>query len=801
MDQVQNKVNFKIEKKSYSKGQVVILQGSNNKEIYAINSGSIEIKKCSENIQGLKDREIIAKSNKICIIETPLIFGVNNLLNSNSHDCSYITNSDCEITKYIVQSYDFLGFFRSNSTMLLKVLISMQDQAGKKLYNLKKFSDFFGLIEKINDNFMLLYLHITQTKRDKLYQKFINNGGVFSHLIEPSFLTTDNSGILEKKYYNINNDPYVKFEKNKIDFFKNLMRVKPQAFLSIISVEFNIFKYIFDSLSSINYSLNSEIIKNINSMNDKLNYFFSDKTSPFNMIYTIMDKIKKSGDVSPNFVKSIANICRNIDQINKQLGGQDYPEVYPKFDIINTTYTVTIGEKETKVGSSTENYKKLFKDSTKKILAYSTLSNDIKNKILRNIKAMNKINPDEILSKEVRVLIKNLQDDYYTLYMSLFLKTIKHPEKIPPYIKLFLYFSFIDEKTITEQQLEFIYNSLNIFTSNQNTEYSIITLYDYLLKIYNKEEEPSLSERGEFRKLVTKYFGKNQKQVVDSPKGRLEFEIDNMVNMSMRITSNNIRAFIPYLNEKSFKGVLSQILVTPKKLDVYLKRINAVDFSLFYRELTWKIPGKSELIKKEVKPYLILLPNSGLRVQMWQELVYNMRSSRARFLIPIIFNGDLLKNLIFSCGHFRWNLNKAMVSNWMDPVEGGLTGAYYDYEMSYKKNPDLTIEAKEKIKKQISSIKIDRNRFAHDYYEWLVFESEGVPKLNKILRKIFYRLVPFPRNIRDNISKLPVYSELDRKFNIIRDRDFKKIEARFKKYMDAGQMPEDLKAFLELMQK
>ena len=186
---------------------------------------------------------------------------------------------------------------------------------------------------------------------------------------------------------------------------------------------------------------------------------------------------------------------------------------------------------------------------------------------------------------------------------------------------------------------------------------------------------------------------------------------------------------------------------------------------------------------------------------MWQELVYNMRSSRARFLIPIIFNGDLLKNLIFSCGHFRWNLNKAMVSNWMDPVEGGLTGAYYDYEMSYKKNPDLTIEAKEKIKKQISSIKIDRNRFAHDYYEWLVFESEGVPKLNKILRKIFYRLVPFPRNIRDNISKLPVYSELDRKFNIIRDRDFKKIEARFKKYMDAGQMPEDLKAFLELMQK
>ena len=268
----------------------------------------------------------------------------------------------------------------------------------------------------------------------------------------------------------------------------------------------------------------------------------------------------------------------------------------------------------------------------------------------------------------------------------------------------------------------------------------------------------------------------------------------------MRITSDNIRAYIPYLTERSIKGDISQIITLPKKIDAFLKKLVSTDFTLFYRELTWKIPGKSELIKKEIKPYFIILPNTGSRIQMWQEMIYNMRSSRARFLVPIIFNSDLQKSLIFSCGHYRWNLNKALVSNWMDPVEGGLSGAYYDYEQSYKKNPDLSDEAKEKIKEQIKSIKIDRNRFALDYYEWVIFESEGVPKLNKVLRKIFYRSIPFPKKIRENISKLPLYDEIDRKFSIVTDREFKRLEARFKKYKEGDKMPKDLQAFLEMMQ-
>ena len=116
MDQVQNKVNFKIEKKNYTKGHIVIIEGSNKKELYTLNSGSIEIKKSSGNIQNLDEREIIAGSKKIGTVESSSVFGMDNIFNSNSQDCSYIANTDCEITKYNIQADDFSGFLRSNSS-------------------------------------------------------------------------------------------------------------------------------------------------------------------------------------------------------------------------------------------------------------------------------------------------------------------------------------------------------------------------------------------------------------------------------------------------------------------------------------------------------------------------------------------------------------------------------------------------------------------------------------------------------------------------------------------------------------
>jgi len=803
-----HKINFKIEKKNYSKDNIVILQGSSTKCIYFLHKGSIEIKRSGDNITGLSEMEIIERSKRVGVIEAPSIFGIMNIINSKDHDSSYVALSDSLITKYIIPTNDFINFFESNPPIALNVLLTLQEHASKRLINLKKYVDYLGLIDKFTDNFKLLYLIVSGIKKDPLYEKYIKNGGIVPSLIDSSFLKNDYSEIFGKNYVDKSYNPYEKFDGRQIKFFNNLLKSKSGSFISIISHDNNVFLYMFDTLTSLLNLLDIDTEKLASSVDQKLSYFFLDKNSPFNLLYSISDKIKNNKNVESTITNSIVSICRNIDLINKQLGGKEHIEVFSKYDVLSTkegtlSFVSSASRDQQKTGFTVEapgRFQLMLVDSSKKIVAYSNLKHEDKERILKNISRIRKINYEDLTSGENKKIIRNLQADFFELYQNIFLKALKETT-IPQHVLMFLYFAFIDERLVTEKQVEFLYNAMNLLTAGQNTTMPIITLFDYLKLVYNKEEEPSLSERGEFRKIVNKNFGKANKIVEDTPLGRLEYEIIYMAANVMRITSDNMRAYIPYLTEKSIRGSIHNIFISPKKIDAYVKKVIAVDYSLFFRELTWKIPGKSELIQKEIYPYFILLPNTGLRVQLWQEMVYSNRSSRARIFLPVIFNGDLEKSLIHACGHFRWNLNKAIVSNWMDPVEGGLTGAYYDYEQSYKKIPDLTEEAKDRIKKQIKSIKIDRNRFATDYYEWIVIESQGNPKLNKILRKIFYRYVPFSKEIRANISKLPVYTDLDRKHEIIRDREFKRLEAKFKKFKQGEQLPDDLQAYLDMFSR
>lgn len=794
--------NLSTDKKNYSKDSVVLLQGNNEKTIFLLNQGAVGIKKNFQDITKTNEKEILKNSKKIGIIETNGIFGFQNLFNNQSR-YSYIALNDCNISKYAVPQDNISGFFKNNLSIALNIILRIAEQVNKELLNLKKLIDFSGVVEKVCDNLSLFYSHIAQAKNDKIYHKFVHSGGTFPSTIESSFLTGDYSSFLGKNYINKSADPVNKFDYDKIKFYHSLLKSNPQAFISLINSDFKIFMYMLENLSSISSLILLDIEKYSDDLSTKLDYFFLEKLSPLNLIASISNKIKNSGNVDPNFTNSIVKICKNIDMVSKQLFGREYTEAYSKYDTLSSdakpkplsTIKSVIHEQES------GKYKAMFKDSAKKILDFSGLDKETCERIMKDIQFLKKHPTDESIANESRAFMRKLQTDYFELYKSIAFKVIKKTVDIPVNVKLFLYFSFIDESLVSEKQLEFISRCIDILQVIQKSDYPVITLIDFLKLIYTLEEEPSLSELGEFRKIVKKQFSKNEKVIEDTPRGRLEFEIDNMVTMSLRIISNNPRMYVPYLMESSFKGQLNQIFVLPKKLEAFVKKIVSIDFTLFFRELTWKIPGKSELIKKEIKPYLILAPTAGLRIQMWQEMSYNIRGTRSRFLIPIIFNGDLYKNLIYACGHFRWNMNKALVTNWMDPVEGGLSGAYYDYEQSYKKNPELSDDIKDKIKKQIKSIKIDRNRFAVDFYDWVVYESQGIPKLNKVLRKIFYRLIPFPRQIRDNIANLPVYSELHRKYDIISMREFKRFEAKFKKYAEAtGRMPEDLEAYLNILQ-
>ena len=79
-------------------------------------------------------------------------------------------------------------------------------------------------------------------------------------------------------------------------------------------------------------------------------------------------------------------------------------------------------------------------------------------------------------------------------------------------------------------------------------------------------------------------------------------------------------------------------------------------------------------------------------------------------------------------------------------MEEGLTGWYYQWFTEQKLKGDV------------------KDQFIQDYILWINKESEGTQKLEREVRAIFWRYMPFPQDLKDKLKNRGfVYSELYKK--------------------------------------
>ncbi len=142
-----------------------------------------------------------------------------------------------------------------------------------------------------------------------------------------------------------------------------------------------------------------------------------------------------------------------------------------------------------------------------------------------------------------------------------------------------------------------------------------------------------------------------------------------------------------------------------------------------------------------IVPYTLLVPSYGDSGFCWEPFDrYNRISSRGRIVIPM-YPKDLKIACITAVGDLRWQVAKEKAS--FDWMSDGLTGNYYQYIESKKLKGDL------------------KKFFIDDYILWITKESNGTQKLEKEVRAIFWRYLPFPQETKDNLKKMsPAYQEL-----------------------------------------
>jgi hypothetical protein len=145
-----------------------------------------------------------------------------------------------------------------------------------------------------------------------------------------------------------------------------------------------------------------------------------------------------------------------------------------------------------------------------------------------------------------------------------------------------------------------------------------------------------------------------------------------------------------------------------------------------------------------IVPNVILIPCYGDIGVCWEPFErFNRATSRGRVAIPM-YPKDLKYAVISALADLRWQTAKEKAQHyWM---EEGLTGWYYQWFSDRKMKGDV------------------REAFIQDYILWITKESEGTQKLDREVRGIFWRYVPFPQDMKDKLKTRGfVYAELAKK--------------------------------------
>ncbi len=234
-----------------------------------------------------------------------------------------------------------------------------------------------------------------------------------------------------------------------------------------------------------------------------------------------------------------------------------------------------------------------------------------------------------------------------------------------------------------------------------------------------------------------KSIGERASGTADNPKADLqsvaqEFEtVRQMVKMTCGRQGNHF----PILTKEYFHGSLREIGTRENVIQI-MAWIESIDQEAFCRHYKNQV--------NRIVPYVILLPSYGETGICWEPFDrFNRATSRGRIAVPM-FAKSLPLAILYAVADLRWQAAKEKASYyWM---EEGLTGNYYQSFVSKKLKGDV------------------KEYFIADYILWITKESEGVQKLDKDTRGIFWRYLPFTQAVKDKLkTRSYVYQELYQK--------------------------------------
>lgn len=387
-----------------------------------------------------------------------------------------------------------------------------------------------------------------------------------------------------------------------------------------------------------------------------------------------------------------------------------------------------------------------------------------------------------------RVFRKSFTMAYFELYEEVFIQYAKQGVQ-NRLVELFLNYGLLDERLLTDSQLEFL---CSIRPNVRSEPCKVYRMKDWLMRIYKGEEIPS---KNEFDMEYIDYVRdkkKNERLTIEQERRllsdnelKVRFEIQNMLKYNCRLINGSLLSFFPMLHTGNFDSEIENMLLTSAKINKQISDLLQIDYSIFYREMLYEnkeLRIEKETIQKEIFPNIILFPVVGMNGIMWQEISGKRSNSEGRIFLPALFKGNLYDVFITIFGRYHWELCKYIQGTaWNNIAVPSLTSEYADYIQFYKKNKELSADKKEILKNQFTRCRNNmREIFVYDYTMWMKFESAGAIRLNKVARRMLATYCPFRKEIRQKAATQPIFEEAMTKFERDRLKKCKDLILRYK---------------------
>ncbi len=437
----------------------------------------------------------------------------------------------------------------------------------------------------------------------------------------------------------------------------------------------------------------------------------------------------------------------------------------------------------------------LLDGSLETILDFAGLEKEKETAFREHVAAYRTSSDKSSTDDECSRLRRMLTDEFNFLYSEVFERSLTVPD-LPVPVRMFLYFGYVDEKLAGEENSVILYR-LACFM-NTPGQAGVYTFYDWLMSIYNGEKNPSRSELDEdFDDFIHQQKRKNVLTAAElaalenNALEKVRYELQNLFPSANKVTFGRIAAFCPLFTSENVLKDLNSSFITPDRISSALNMLKGIDFSAFYRETIDYESSQAmnrEPIHVEYLPDIILMPNAGIRGSLWQEIEGRKRNSPSRMILPVFYMENLETAMVRMTGEFRWEMCKRIQSGrWNDVSEPSLTSEYFDYIQFYKKNSELSKDAKEKLQNSLARAKNSfREMFVRDYITWILYEGSGSARLNKVARKILFTYCPFPASMDGSLEQNPMYSELLSRQKILTAQRVHKLEILRQRLRNSG---------------